>query len=44
MPSTPKEDKLPLIRDNWEPNVGLEDGVKQQKEQKFMKKISLHLD
>ena len=35
----PKEDKPPLTKDNWEPNVGLEEGVEQQEEQQFLKKF-----
>ena len=39
MPSTPKEDKPPLRGDNWEPNVGLEEGMEWHKEQQFLKKV-----
>ena len=39
MPSTPKEDKPPLTGDNWEPNVGLKEGVEGHEEQQFLKKF-----
>lgn len=31
IPSTLKDDKLPLTIENWEPNIGLKGGIERQK-------------